>query len=194
MTGAKRSGKNTFALFLKKEAEADGYTVELASWANLVKKVAVNALGITEDADEWADRVKNTHKIAVINEIDMDENIITVREFLQNLGTESCRKLFGEDFWVEQFWNNFDKVHSDMPDLLIFTDTRFDNEAKCVERLGGKNVEVIKDDIVLDDTHASESGVDRMYIYDTIYNDSNLDDLKVKTNVAYKKWFSDYLG
>jgi len=195
MTGAKRSGKNTFALLLKEEAEADGRTVELASWAHLLKTVAVESLGVFEEPDIWADRTKERHVIKIVDpHYDMVENEISVRQFLQNLGTEACRNTFGEDFWVDQFWNRFEKVHSKMPDLLIFTDTRFDNEAKSVEHFGGINIEIVKDDIELDDSHASEQGISREYIYDTIWNDSDLDALRVKANVAYNKWFGDILG
>jgi hypothetical protein len=197
MTGAKRSGKNTFALFLKDEAQADGKTVELASWAYLLKTVAVESLGVFEEPDVWADRTKENHVIQIIDYSSGPtdpEHEISVRQFLQNLGTEACRNTFGEDFWVNQFWNHFEKVHSEMPDLLIFTDTRFDNEAKSVESFGGINIEVVKNDIKLDDSHASEQGISREYIYDTIWNDSDLDALRAKANVAYNNWSGDILG
>lgn len=195
LTGAKRSGKNTFALFLKEEAEANGKTVELASWAHLLKTVAIKSLGVEDDPESWADRTKERHVIRIIDpHYNMAEHEVSIREFLQNLGTEACRETFGEDFWVDQFWDRFEKVHSKMPDLLIFTDTRFDNEAKSVKHFGGRTFEIVKDDIVLDDSHASEQGVSINYIYDRIYNDSDLSALKVKANVMYNKWINDYIG
>ena len=200
LTGAKRSGKNTFATYLKEAAEADGRTVELASWAHLLKQVAVNSLGINEDADEWAERTKERHMIKIIDpEYDMVEDEISVRRFLQNLGTQACRELFGMNFWIDQFWNHFERTHdphdpNGPPDLLIFTDTRFDNEAFTVEHLGGINVEIVKDGLTSNDGHESESGVSRENIYDTIWNDSDLSALRVKAQVNYKKWMSDRLG
>jgi hypothetical protein len=195
MAGAKRSGKNTFALYLKEEAESDGKTVELASWAHLLKTVAIKSLGVDDDPESWADRTKERHVIRIIDpHYNMAEHEVSIREFLQNLGTEACRETFGEDFWVDQFWNRFEKVHSKMPDLLIFTDTRFDNEAKSVEHFGGINIEIVKDGLDTSDSHASEQGVSREYIYDTIYNDSDLDALRIKASVAYKRWFGGYLG
>jgi hypothetical protein len=194
LTGAKRSGKNTFANYLKEVAEKDGRTVELASWAHLLKEVAVKSLGINENADQWAERTKEKYSISITNQNGLVEYELYVREFLQNLGTEACREIFGQDFWVDQFWNRFEKVHTKQPDLLIFTDTRFDNEAKSVEHFGGINVEIVKDDLITQDTHASEQGVHSMFIYEIIYNDTDLEALKVKTEIAYKRWFSGYLG
>jgi hypothetical protein len=124
----------------------------------------------------------------------VDAELAQVEEFEANEFRALAFASDREDFWVDQFWNRFEKVHSKMPDLLIFTDTRFDNEAKSVEHFGGINIEIVKDDIEIDDSHASEQGVSREYIYETIYNDSDLDALKIKASFAYNRWFSDILG
>ena len=51
------------------------------------------------------------------------------RWFLQRIGTEGCRKTFGESFWTEQL---ISKIKRDRPDLAVIEDARFVNEAAAI--------------------------------------------------------------
>ncbi len=67
-----------------------------------------------------------------------------VRRFLQRLGTEGGRKVFGNDFWVDQaakLVRAFQK--SDTPDVVM-PDVRFSNEAKFVREFGGSIWRIIR--------------------------------------------------
>lgn len=196
VTGAKRSGKNTFAEFLLDAAHKDGRTVELASWASLLKRVAYEALNIPDQVPDqvhweyWADKAKEGYDLDITDQWGFCVQSITMREFFQRLGTEACRNIFGENFWIEMFWRDFERNTDPPPNLLIFTDTRFDNEADNVTASGGTNVEIIRPELVNDDSHASESGVSKGLIDDFIYNDQGLEELRIKANVYYEgiKW------
>jgi hypothetical protein len=51
------------------------------------------------------------------------------RWFLQRIGTEGCRAVFGDDFWTKQA---LDAVHRANPRLAVIDDMRFFNEAEAV--------------------------------------------------------------
>jgi hypothetical protein len=199
ITGNKGSGKNTFAEFLKKEIEVDGKTAELASWAYLLKKLAFESFGIDTDEspDEWADRVKNTHVIHIINELNYfegaskSEHSIDFRTFFQRLGTQGCRNIFGEDFWVDVFWDDFKKNKEEYPNYLIFTDTRFDNEAISVISNDGVNVKIVRDTDIEFDNHESEQGINKKYVSMIIDNDSGLEELN-KSAIEYYRWLTEW--
>lgn len=51
------------------------------------------------------------------------------RWFLQRIGTEGCRKTFGENFWVDQ---SVAQVRRDAPAIAVFDDARFKTEADAI--------------------------------------------------------------
>lgn len=55
------------------------------------------------------------------------------RWFLQRLGTEGCRAVFGENFWIDIA---IQKILKDAPALAVIDDARFINEAKAVRAVG----------------------------------------------------------
>lgn len=55
------------------------------------------------------------------------------RAFLQNLGL-GARKVFGEDFWVEQL---FRKIAAEGHENVVVPDVRFPNEAAAIRAAGG---------------------------------------------------------
>lgn len=59
-----------------------------------------------------------------------------VRQFLINLG-EGARKVFGEDFWVQQALKGVKKG-----DKVVFSDVRYLNEVEAIKKLGGKVIRV----------------------------------------------------
>jgi hypothetical protein len=57
----------------------------------------------------------------------------SARWFLQRIGTEGCRKTFGENFWVER---GLAQVLRDRPHVAVFDDARFITEANGIRAIG----------------------------------------------------------
>lgn len=96
------------------------------------------------------------------------------RYLAQTIGTEWGRVLVHPDIWVwaaDRQW--LQHAH------LIVPDIRFDNEAEWVERRGGVllSIERPELEIIAESGHASECGIDPAYVFETIVNDSTIDDL-----------------
>lgn len=184
VSGTKRSGKNTFADYTKRYLESKGKTVRIGSWAELLKKSAYESFGLLDMGggkiyDIWADSFKENQKIQIVNSLGEVVHSVSGREFLQKYGTEGHREIFGDNFWIEQFWssNDFDGV-----DVLIIADCRYDNEA---ENVLSKNGVIIKiDNPNTDknsDSHLSEQGISEHLISYNIDNDSSLERFEEKT-------------
>lgn len=184
VSGTKRSGKNTFADYTKQHLESKGKTVRIGSWAELLKKSAYESFGLLDMGggkiyDIWADSFKENQKIQIVNSLGEVVHSVSGREFLQKYGTEGHRQIFGDNFWIDQFWssNDFDGV-----DVLIIADCRYDNEA---ENVLSKNGVIIKiDNPNTDknsDSHLSEQGISEHLISYSINNDSSLERFEEKT-------------
>lgn len=97
-----------------------------------------------------------------------------VRSMLQNLGV-GARKVFGEDFWIEQALRN---VNSE--DKFVVTDVRFPNEADAIRdyedsqvwRIKRPNVEAVN-------RHVSETAMDGEKVDQIFLNNGTLEDLEV---------------
>jgi len=64
------------------------------------------------------------------------DNVKEVRPFLERLG-DGCRKVFGEDFWIEQALSEVDGHHK-----VVVSDVRKRNEAEYIKELGGKLIRI----------------------------------------------------
>lgn len=94
-----------------------------------------------------------------------------LRRLMQVMGTHVGRKMFGEDFWVDQAFKSLNSEDT------VFTDVRFPNEADRIRNTGGQvwrvnrlNHEPIND-------HESEIAMDDYAFDHTIKNYGTLDDL-----------------
>lgn len=129
---------------------------------------------------------------------------ISGRQALQRYGTEGHRDVFGDDFWVDALlptdmlppaggstegtigdmlnqpsWpmNFRGPLQAEAPDICVVTDTRFDNEARRINDLGGAVWEIDrgKTDI---DGHRSEDGIMGELVDLVIDNHGDLDQLR----------------
>ena len=101
-----------------------------------------------------------------------DEASGEVRRLLQFMGTEVGRKLFGEDFWVQQALNGYTAK-----DKVVFTDVRFPNEAKAIKDLGGVVLRVTRKGIHAVSDHPSEISLDHWKFDGEIRNDGSIEEL-----------------
>lgn len=148
ITGNKGTGKDTIANHLQAN-----YGFTKVGFADSLYE-AVCALFDTDQAS--AERWKNDANIyvAIQNEWPLVSRNppLSFREFLQRMGTEVGRNIFGENFWVDQLAS---RIMTDEKNYVI-KDVRFLNEAKMVDDFAGCIWRVIRPGYNGDD-HVSET-------------------------------------
>lgn len=189
IAGAKRSGKNTLAEFIKEHFGNDFYVKEWSFAADL-KISAARALdykGTDEECIKFCDDLKERGSILIACDYEMADWKISGREFLQLYGTEAHRDIFGPNFWVN---NLFDKIYADedgqfihtsdtRPRFDLITDVRFPNEADAIRSNDGKVIQIRRTEVEGGDSHSSEKPLDTKLIDATIWNDFGLDQFRV---------------
>ena len=85
-----------------------------------------------------------------------------LRRFLQRLGTEGGRDIYGPDWWIER-WRADNGVRSvrgvwsfEQP-LMAITDVRFANEASQIRAMSGHIVAIHRDGVTAANGHVSET-------------------------------------
>ena len=100
-----------------------------------------------------------------------------IRRFLQTLGTDAMRDLYGEDVWVDLALN---KLQED--DRVVFTDVRFPNEAQAIKDAGGIVIRVERWDgehhVGPANDHPSETSLDDWAFDGWVTNDGSIEDLQ----------------
>lgn len=167
ISGYARAGKDSFG-----DALVRRFEFEKASFATPMKQMAealdpyIPFEGDFYRLSEWLDYVG----------WEGAKNIPEVRAFLQRLGTEGGRKIFGEDFWVEHTLSQY----SDGPALrLAICDVRFRNEAEAIRRRGGEVIRINRPGIEAPNDHRSEHDLDDYHCI-VIDNDGTLEELADK--------------
>lgn len=89
------------------------------------------------------------------------------RAFLQRVGTDGGRDVLGPDVWV-------DAAMRDLPDgNVVFTDTRFPNEAAAIRAAGGHVIRITRPGVSAVNAHVSEKALDGTHFDAVIYNDTD---------------------
>jgi hypothetical protein len=108
---------------------------------------------------------------------------MTVRDFLQKLGTDTMRMGLHPNVWVNALMADYKKVEynddeqSEYPNWVI-TDVRFENEAKAIKEKNGIIIRVNRPDVNPINDHPSEIGLDHWNFDYKIANVSDVFDLK----------------
>ncbi len=183
-TGKIGAGKDTAGAYL-----VEKYGFERISFAAKLKESAAACFGINPEA--W-EHLKNNENAWVSVEIfdgpgsqgSTEVGAVTVREFLQNYGTEAHRDIFGQDFWVQQAIYNCSPTKN-----YVVTDVRFDNEAIAIKRKNGLVIQVNREDAT-EVTHSSEIGVSADLIDGKVANIGSIDQLHVLLDVLMERVLS----
>jgi hypothetical protein len=176
LTGPARSGKSLVARTL---AQMNDGTVEIRGFADLVKLCAAKSLDVrfhpddvgTEAVRKWADDLKLKISVQLVDGNGQVVHSITGRRFLQCLGTEAHRELFGESFWIDQV-----NLDPDGVDLLIIDDVRFADEAQAIIDAGGEIWRVVRH-VESVGEHRSEQPLPDHLVTRTISNTGTLNEL-----------------
>ena len=138
---------------------------------------------------------------------------MTVREFLQKLGTDAMRDGLHTNVWVNAFWSDYKYIPGNRIEATpstersfpnwIITDMRFPNELKAIEDRGGISIRIEREHCCGDvgfcehgdgfncskplNTHESETTLDEAEFDYTIENNGTIEDLIEKVKVILIK-------
>lgn len=124
---------------------------------------------------------------------------MTIRQFLQELGTDACRNGLHPNTWVNALMADYKCsfclqssgehkacIKSDYPNWII-TDTRFPNEAQAIKDAGGIVIRVDRPGVKAINAHPSETGLDNWDFDYKIMNGSDILSLMFTVNTILKK-------
>jgi hypothetical protein len=175
ITGHKQAGKNTVANIIQEQY----LNVQQYAFADKVKEAAY----ILDPC--VIDSITNVYaKLSYIVDIygwDVVKQWPVVRQFLQKLGTEVGRNMFGENVWVDALKP---QIRDHEGRIVVITDVRFDNEAEQIKELGGNIISVYNNKTYTIDGHSSEAGISDYLIDKQIPNNGTLRLLTVKIKLA----------
>lgn len=119
---------------------------------------------------------------------------MTVREFLQKLGTDACRNGLHTNTWVNALMADYentitglDSEGNDAYPNWIITDTRFPNEAQAIKDRGGIIIRVDRPGVKAINAHPSETGLDDWEFDHKIMNGSDIVSLMFTVHTILKK-------
>jgi hypothetical protein len=189
INGYAGSGKDTVGTILQ-QIDRDSHW-EIKKWAGKLKQVAELLTGIPvekfEDQEfkktnlgkQWNDRINNP---------------MSVRDFLQKLGTEGLRDGLHTNTWVNALMADYKCVPADRApngwdcDNWIITDTRFPNEAQAIKDAGGIIIRVTRPGIGPVNDHPSETGLNQWNFDYEIQNDGTLENLINSVKIFKQKF------
>ena len=154
LLGQARSGKDWTASQLKAYFESQGKSVEIISYAAPMKRIAATLFDITL---EQLDNYKNYPLEYVIDITQLSEFKVPVdihntnfRRFLQLLGNDAIKPIFGDNVWAKLAKANIDKSTAD---IIIMPDCRFTVE---LNEVGGTTVRIVNNSLPPPMNHPSE--------------------------------------
>jgi hypothetical protein len=126
---------------------------------------------------------------------------MTVRDFLQRLGTDALRQGLHPNTWVNALMMEYKEVcfvgkDSEGADLFsypnwIITDCRFPNEATAIKNAGGIIVRVNRPGVNAVNAHPSEVALSHWQFDYTIENNEGIVELKHKVRDILKQVYED---
>ena len=152
--------------------------VKLYSFADAVKNICINVLGLKDEQCYGTDEQKNTptnirwkdvpgfpankpleklQKLGFnLGEDWTPEALMTARHVMQYVGTDIFRKMY-PDVWVDTTMRN---IQNEGSELAIITDCRFPNEVQGIQKAGGVVLRLKRAPFAGKDEHASETQLD----------------------------------
>lgn len=104
-----------------------------------------------------------------------------MRRLMQVFGTEVVRENYGGTAWVDVVAR---RIAAEQPAAAVITDVRFDEEGQWVAEMGGIVLRVERPGVGAVNGHASENGLSAHLVTETIVNDSTLEVLAGRLDVA----------
>lgn len=166
----------------------------IKKWAGKLKTIASILTGIPvenfEDQEfkktllgpEWG-TVKDIPLNGVPIFADIQFNsLMSVRDFLQKLGTDAIRNSLHENTWVNATLADYTTESN-----WIITDTRFPNEAEAIKKAGGIVIRINRPGVQPINPHPSETSLDDWSFDEVINNDGDVADMVHKIGLLFYK-------
>jgi hypothetical protein len=126
--GKKRAGKSTLADFIRKKAAMKGMVVEEVSFAQPIKDMLQVVFRYEVPLSTFVDDSRKQDKVEVAPGVYM-----TVRQLLQQVGTDCFRNVIHQDFWVHR---GMGLIKASSADIVVVPDVRFANELVALKEIG----------------------------------------------------------
>ena len=172
--------------------ERSGWKIK--KWAGKLKVIASMLTGIPtekfEDQEfkksllgpEWGTVSNNPlNNIEPFKDIQFNA-LMSVREFLQKLGTSALRDGLHENTWINALIAEYRSESN-----WLITDTRFPNEADAIKKAGGIIIRIERPGVNPVNLHASETSLDNWKFDHVIINDGSITDLTKKIKKVLKE-------
>lgn len=194
-------GKDTVAKIIQELQPENNWQVK--KFSGVLKKVASLLTGIPQDRFEdqefkesflggdWSLPVETPLDV-VFGDVQFMK-MMSVREFLQKLGTDAIRNGLHPNAWVNAAMVGYYPIHHDhAPNGFeypkwIFTDCRFPNEAHAIKSKGGVIIRIDRPGVGPVNDHPSETALDNWDFDYKILNASDLTALKQTVSVILNK-------
>ena len=174
LSGYARSGKDEVAKILVSE-----FNFERVAFADAIRDLLY----------QMNPTINCTPLQTIVDAIGWDgaKQHIEIRGYLQRLGV-GARKLFGENFWINQALNPHIYEHPivGVNKNIVVTDVRFTNEAEIIQALGGQVWRIKRHGVEPVNQHVSETALDDYKFDQILKNEGSLDELSalVRTRVS----------
>ena len=147
---------------------------EIRKFAGKLKDIASHLTGIDIEDFEDQDFKKTNLGREWWTICDEGHQPMTVRDFLQKLGTDALRTGLHPNVWVNALMADYvPDEDGDLPNWII-TDTRFPNEAQAIKEKGGIIIRIDRPGVKPINDHPSEVGLDG---WDFDYKIANVSDI-----------------
>lgn len=194
ITGKIGSGKDTAAEIIRELHPEMNFQVK--KFAKKLKTIASMLTGIVE-TDFERQSVKDSR-------LGDEWGGMTIREFLQKIGTEAIRNGLHRNTWVNALFCGFHKENQGIwldfmglptsveahawnyaGDAWIITDVRFPNEHEAIQGRGGMCIRIVRpDNPYPQSNHQSETALDDVELL-TIINDGNTEQLRIRVQEIF---------
>lgn len=172
--GRKQSGKSSCCEYVYEQLK-DKCSVQIYNFADTLKQVCIDILGLTPRQCYGEDKYKNE-----LVDCQWNGKQLTAREVMQILGTDILRTM-QHNVWTVA---TIRKIERDNPDVALIGDCRFPNEVEAVQKVGGIVIKLNRD--IYHSDHVSETALDRQ-TYDELNFDAVIQnqfmDLEAKNEV-----------
>ena len=142
-----------------------GKFIKLYSFAEKLKRMAIDVLGLKEEWVFGTDKQKNTLTSISWEDMPGEEakkhapGKMTSREVLQYVGTDFFRKFY-PNVWLDSCLR---KIEEESPEIALISDVRFENEIRGIQKKNGFVVGLKRDPYKKGDKHASEIEIEKCF-------------------------------
>jgi len=165
---------NGFDIGGKSMYELEYKLFKIQKFAGAVKRIAAMLLNVDEKLFEDR-KYKDT-------QLGLEWDNMTVRQFLQKLGTDAMRYGLHPNVWVNALMGKYTYTPDGLPlKKWIITDVRFPNEARAIKDRGGFIIRINRYppgvSPKLMDLHESETALDEWEFDHVVWNNGTIEDL-----------------